>query len=954
MSGPSEVSLRGLNDCGCCGSGLTSSTSAAITNRPGLSAIYYRVATHAEFKASMLAALSDATQPALAALTTRVDDDFSIALIDAWALVADVLAFYNERVANESYLRTATERLSMVQLARLIGYRLRPGVAAGVYLAFTVQDTPGSPATTIIGAGTKVQSIPGPNEKPQTFETAADITANVVWNKLQPRLTQPQPISTGMSSMLLSGTGLKLAKGDPLLIFAPDNPSGKLLRVSAVTEDAEKLQTSVNLVQLVAPKPQFSSFVKFGRAQFSTQAFTLNNSTVQSTILGQSWNSADLNAFATTHNLSVNDIYAVVSATYLNQPAPPGTSVFAMRKRAALFGYNAPNWQSMSQYSQGIYVNNPVVSGSISSAISGSISNSDSSIAGSVSGTFLTQSDGTFNGSLTGTLSAGAPGAFQLSLGGSNAFPPDWPFQKFVGNKGNQLCLDQVYKEIKIGDWVVVLRRPGESAVIAQITDCQEIAAAFFAISGQVTQITFDKTLVDVSLNTMDELRGTAVYIIPEQLTPADLPDPSPLPANSIQLSGPVPGLGAGQAIIISGTLTDVDGVTRSEAALIRDVTLDGGYTTLTLESDLQNSYVRSTVVIYANVALATNGETTAEILGAGDASQVYQKFTLKQPPLTYVPAANQDGAASTLQLFVNDVKWHEADNFFNAGPRDRLFVTRNSDDGQTTVTFGDGQTGARLPTGVANIRAAYRKGIGLAGNVQAGQLSLLMTRPLGVSSVTNPVAASGGADPEPLEQARLNLPLGILTLGRIVSLGDYEDFARAFAGIGKALATWTWMGQTRGILLTVAGPEGAAVTSDTLTYQQLLSAIETAGDPNVPLRLVTFQPALFRIAGSLKIDPDYQSDLVTSQVDQALQNAFSFDARSFGQAVALSEVYSVILSVAGVLAADVSALYRAEDNPALNPTLVAAFPQPGSNGSITAAELLTLDPRPLQWGVLA
>ena len=58
-------------------------------------------------------------------MQTREDDDFSIALLDAWATVADVLMFYQERVANESYMRTATERFSLIELARLIGYQAR-------------------------------------------------------------------------------------------------------------------------------------------------------------------------------------------------------------------------------------------------------------------------------------------------------------------------------------------------------------------------------------------------------------------------------------------------------------------------------------------------------------------------------------------------------------------------------------------------------------------------------------------------------------------------------------------------------------------------------------------------------------------------------------------------------------------------------------------------------------
>src|SRR5262249_50106503 len=146
--------LTRLNDCGCC-EGLTAETPFAIDNRPGLSAIAYRVGTQSRFKASMLAQLSDSDLGALRALMTRQDDDFSIALLDAWASVADVLTFYQERVANENYLRTATERNSILQLARLIGYRLRPGVAASVYLAFMLEDAQGAPKRATLFIGTK-------------------------------------------------------------------------------------------------------------------------------------------------------------------------------------------------------------------------------------------------------------------------------------------------------------------------------------------------------------------------------------------------------------------------------------------------------------------------------------------------------------------------------------------------------------------------------------------------------------------------------------------------------------------------------------------------------------------------------------------------------------------------------------------------------------------------------
>ena len=141
-------------------------------------------------------------------------------------------------------------------------------------------------------------------------------------------------------------------------------------------------------------------------------------------------------------------------------------------------------------------------------------------------------------------------------------------------------------------------------------------------------------------------------------------------------------------------------------------------------------------------------------------------------------------GAAAALEVRVNDVRWDEAPTLFDATPSDRAYVVRTDEQGKTYVQFGDGERGARLPSGANNVRAKYRKGIGAGGNVKAGALAQLIDRPLGVKGVTNPEQAGGGVDPESEDAARASIPLGVRTLGRAVSLLDYEDFARAFSGV--------------------------------------------------------------------------------------------------------------------------------------------------------------------------
>ena len=47
-------------------------------------------------------------------------------LVDLFAYVGDVIAYYQDRIASESFLDTAVERRSVLNLLRLIGYELAP------------------------------------------------------------------------------------------------------------------------------------------------------------------------------------------------------------------------------------------------------------------------------------------------------------------------------------------------------------------------------------------------------------------------------------------------------------------------------------------------------------------------------------------------------------------------------------------------------------------------------------------------------------------------------------------------------------------------------------------------------------------------------------------------------------------------------------------------------------
>ena len=936
MSRPLEQARTNLNDCGCC-EGLAVETPASVANRPGLSAVAYRVGTHGQFKASMLARLSESGFPELGQLKTRDDDDFTIALLDAWAMVADVLTFYQERVANESYLRTATERSSVINLARLLGYELRPGVAASTYLAFTLESAPGSPEAVAIEAGLKVQSIPGPGEKPQTFETVERVEARGEWNEMRPRLTKLRIPVFGTTSMYLKGVTTNLKKGDMLLFVGrerdeegPGSERWDIRRVATVEADAENQRTFVRWAE---PLGSVVPFVKPGQKQLR---------------------------------------------------------VFAMRLRASLFGYNAPDWKALPVALR-VGEANPKPNDT---------ANPDPNYKPFLEGAYATRE----------------------TTWADKKFEPLRP-----GLHTATINLDSVYPQVVLSSWLV-LTRPRTNlepayAELYRVRFVGEESKADFNITAKTTR-------VEISGENIDKFspRNATAHIHSEEVQIAETPITDPVWKEVIVLEGLVEPLAEGRKLVVTGKrlraqigrtrtklslvspddpavskplvagdelivlgppgsspqggtalrwrLLDAGGfegfvdapegkvtfvaaaeddAVVSEVATVRaSATEDETHTRLVLAAPLANVYDRATVRLNANVGLATHGETVGnEVLGSGDASRPYQRFELKQSPLTYVSADTPSGGASTLQVFVNNLLWREVPTLFGHGPRERVYITHTDDDEKTTVQFGDGKMGARLPMGSENVKATYRKGVGLEGLVGAGQLSLLMTRPLGLKGVVNPQAAAGAQDPQSLADARANSPLTVLTLDRIVSLRDFEDFARSFSGIAKALATWTWNVHTRGVFVTVAGIGGAAVADDSVLRNSLVSAMQKSGDPQIPVQIKSYRGMTFKLVADVKVDADHVAADVLAAVEAALRASFSFEARAFGQPVTLSEVMAVMQNVAGVVAVDLNRLHRSDEAEALTSFLPSRAPQAGDDANVPAAELLTLDPGPLELGVM-
>jgi predicted phage baseplate assembly protein len=209
---------------------------------------------------------------------------------------------------------------------------------------------------------------------------------------------------------------------------------------------------------------------------------------------------------------------------------------------------------------------------------------------------------------------------------------------------------------------------------------------------------------------------------------------------------------------------------------------------------------------------------------------------------------------------------------------------------------------------------ADYRQGSGLSGRVAANALRTPLDLPTGLKSVSNPLAATGGADPEPIEQARENAPTTVRTFGRAVSLPDFEDLVRSSGEVAKAFATWVWDGESRAVHLTIAAQGGAAFLPEDITRIQ--ASVDAARDPNHALFMDNFVPVPIVVTATLIVEPTRSAKAVAAAAREALLASLSFEVLGFGQPLALSEVVAILQGVVGVVAVDVD-LFHFKDRSA-------------------------------------
>jgi predicted phage baseplate assembly protein len=257
----------------------------------------------------------------------------------------------------------------------------------------------------------------------------------------------------------------------------------------------------------------------------------------------------------------------------------------------------------------------------------------------------------------------------------------------------------------------------------------------------------------------------------------------------------------------------------------------------------------------------------------------------------------------------------------FGRGAKEEIYIVREDADGNSWVQFGDGITGARLPSGIDNIVAAFRSGTGAYGALKEETTVQVRGRLDRFDKAHLPGVATGGDVPESGDNAREAAPGKIQSLDRLVSLKDFESETLAIAGVSKALAAWDLVDNVPSVVLTVLMETGRE--QEFQQVQQIVAdSNRCRGPQRFPvcvrqgLRQYVYMDAVYGL------HPNYREEPVQKAIKKALGltgeednssmvavGLFALRNRNFGQDEYASRIAAAIQNVDGVLWVKITAL---------------------------------------------
>lgn len=260
-----------------------------------------------------------------------------------------------------------------------------------------------------------------------------------------------------------------------------------------------------------------------------------------------------------------------------------------------------------------------------------------------------------------------------------------------------------------------------------------------------------------------------------------------------------------------------------------------------------------------------------------------------------------EDTVVVTTQMGEVINTWTEVPSLLEqANPRDQVFEVMTLTDGSCLVRFGDGLHGA-VPGLHAVIRATYRVGGGTSGNVPPNVINTIIEPVLYGINVTNPEAATGGANAESLASIRVNAARSYRARGRAVTLADYEAIViTGVADIAKAKA----VGNNGSSVTVYVAPVDDGTKRPTLTANQDDIAtvyLEDRAMAGVTIQVfgASFVPIFLKM--TVQCLDTARQDEVASAIREQLDYYFRYQNVNFDQTVTVQALYAQLAGITGL-----------------------------------------------------
>jgi hypothetical protein len=847
-----------------------------LDNRPGLSRIDYRIGTYADIREALMRSLN--LDPVLAGWTHREADDPGIALLEGASILGDILTFYQELYANEAYLRTAQWRESIADLVRLLGYRLSPGLGGKATFAFEVKgDKP-----VVVPAGFPIKAQMEDIEKQVDLETEQETVAFPHLSQFhlyRPRLDGQ--IREGLNRLEVESVVVKDAEGNEEPVKDIANIQALALRPGdriMLIPDTGTLDDPYLISDLYSIKDQYPVILIISKVEQILDRVIVE--------------------FEGSLTISGNETI----------------TAYRIGRSFRHFGYNAP-------------------------ALTTKLGESTLRLK-------LTQVDTEFDRIINKDYKPmGDDCKYYSALKGLD-IPLDTEVDLAVGSK---LICHGLFKIPNIRYMYSKDEPERHLTMIKEITSLCADALKWGNLSGPSTVVTFDSNLIafdaiynakiDITKFKLYEVKSPKIYLrAPTQWDSGAIAADTQFNywgtyQEALSLVGRKLILqkddGTSLEVTVTSTLdnfsTDLQKRDKINPSLW-PVTLASSVGSISDSFKLEDFDEQAPkVTVYGNLVEATQGKREKEaVLGNGNNQELFQTFKIPKSPLTYFRSEGETPPeVPELEVYVNDRLWTRVPSLFGHGPKEEIYIIREDSEGNSWVQFGDGKTGARLPSGFQNVVARYRTGTGAFGALKEGATVQAGARLNHLHKIHLPGIVTGGDVPESGENAREAAPGKVQSLGRLVSLQDFEAEALAIAGICKAKARWALHDNDNvpALVLTVLMDSGREKEHEEV--RSILSeANRSRGAGRFPVIVNPGVRQYVELTLTVGYDPTFRQDLLEESIEEALgvigdegngidgsKGLFSVQKRQFGQPEYATRIEGTAQNIEGVVWARVKEL---------------------------------------------